>query len=356
MAVVPRGPELLLPWHASWVEDARFRACGGISLLVFLALALIVPFLPVPEFALTRTEKPETELVRVQLQPQLLPKPIPQPLKPEEVKPEQKMPELKPKPVKPEVKPVSAQKAPKPVAAGSKEGEGKAAPVDLMKQARDTAAKSGVLAFQDDLQAMRESIDVSEVTRSNLTRGVGTAERTERALIAGKASASSGGISTASMSRDTGGIALSGRQTTRIDTPAGMAGGSGTQSVKGSANGVAGGSASGKGNSPGDLVAGSDRSGGRSDEQIRRVMDQNKGALFAIYNRALRQDPSLQGKLVFEMVIEPSGAVSEVRLISSQLADSELSSKILGRIRLIGFGAANVLRTRVNYSLDFMPF
>lgn len=345
MGAALRAPELLLPWQASWGEDARFRTYGGVVLLVFLALSLIVPFLPVPEFAQTRTEQPEQILVRVQLQPQPLPEPIPEPIKPKVVKPEPK-PEVKPKPVKPEVKPKPVQKQPKPVAAGSKEGEGKVAPVDLMKQARDTAAKSGVLAFQDDLQAMRESIDVSEVTRSNLTRGVAQAERTERALIAGKASASSGGISTAAMSRDTGGVALSSRATTRIDTPAGMAGGTGAQSVKGAASGA----------SQGDLVAGSDRSGGRSDEQIRRVMDQNKGALFAIYNRALRQDASLQGKLVFEMVIEPSGAVSEVKLLSSQLADSALTGKILSRIRLINFGAANALRTRVNYSLDFLPF
>ncbi len=346
MGAVLRGPELQLPWHASRGEDARFRSFGTTSLLVFLALALVVPFLPVPEFALTRSEQPEEVLVRIQLQPQPLPEPLPQPVKPPEVKKPEPKPEVKPKPVKPEVKPQPVQQQPKPVAAGTKEGEGRTAPVDLMQQARDTAAKSGVLAFRDELQAMRESIDVADVTRSNLTRGAAQAERTERAVIASRATSSSGGISTAAMSRDTGGIALSGRETTRIDTPAGMAGGSGNQSVKGSASGT----------SQGDLVAGSDRSGGRSDEQIRRIMDQNKGALFSIYNRALREDPSLQGKLVFEMVIDPSGGVAEVKLVSSQLADSALTNRILARIRMINFGAANVLRTRVNYSLDFLPF
>jgi hypothetical protein len=84
-------------------------------------------------------------------------------------------------------------------------------------------------------------------------------------------------------------------------------------------------------------------------------MDQQKGGIFAVYNRALRQDPTLQGKFVFEMVIEPSGEVSDVKMISSELKDSELVGKILARIRLINFGAASVLRTRVNYSLDFLP-
>jgi hypothetical protein len=84
-------------------------------------------------------------------------------------------------------------------------------------------------------------------------------------------------------------------------------------------------------------------------------MDQQKGGIFAVYNRALRQDSSLQGKFVFEMVIEPSGEVSEVKLVSSELRDSDLINKILARIHLINFGTANVLRTRVNYSLDFLP-
>jgi outer membrane biosynthesis protein TonB len=346
MGAALRGPDLQLPWHATRGEDERFRSFGAVALLVFLALSLVIPFLPVPEFALTRSEQPKEVLVRIQLQPQPLPTPLPEPVKPPAVKKPEPKPEVKPKPVKPEVRPQPVQKQPKPVAAGTKEGEGKTTPVDLMQQARDTAAKSGVLAFRDELQAMRESIDVSNVTRSNLTRGVAQAERTERSVIAARATGSSGGISTAAMSRDTGGVALSGRETTRIDTPAGMGGGTGNQSVKGSAAGT----------SKGDLVAGSDRSGGRSDEQIRRVMDQNKGALFAIYNRALRDDPALQGKLVFEMVIDPSGSVAEVKLISSQLADSALTNRILARIRMINFGAANVLRTRVNYSLDFLPF
>jgi hypothetical protein len=55
------------------------------------------------------------------------------------------------------------------------------------------------------------------------------------------------------------------------------------------------------------------------------------------------------------MVIEPSGEVSAVKLVSSELADNDLIAKILARIRLINFGAADVLRTRVNYSLDFLP-
>ena len=85
-------------------------------------------------------------------------------------------------------------------------------------------------------------------------------------------------------------------------------------------------------------------------------MDNNKGAIFAIYNRALRRDPLLEGKLVFEMVIDASGAVVEVELLSSELTDDALTRKILSRIRMIRFGPEEVRRTRVNYSFDFLPY
>ena len=85
-------------------------------------------------------------------------------------------------------------------------------------------------------------------------------------------------------------------------------------------------------------------------------MDDNKGTIFAIYNRALRRDPLLHGRVVFEMVIDPSGGVARLILVSSELSDPALTSRILSRIRLIEFGAEDVNSTRVNYSLDFLPY
>ena len=94
---------------------------------------------------------------------------------------------------------------------------------------------------------------------------------------------------------------------------------------------------------------------GRSDEEIRQVIDQHMGAIFAIYNRALRQDPLLQGKLVVRMVIEPSGEISEARIESSELNNEELEQRLLARILLITFPDADVTVTQVNYTFDFLP-
>jgi outer membrane biosynthesis protein TonB len=365
--VLSRGPDLLLPWSSSHGEDSRFRVLViGITAATVLA-TIVIRLMPVPPL------KPPTVLQQAQLahvildkpnlpKPVELPKPVVPP-KPLAVVPKPAEKVVPPAPVKP-VKPVvvAPSKTAKPAPrVGGGGGPNKEAPVELTQQAREVAAKSGVLQFKDDLAEMRESVDVSQVTKSNLTRGVGTAEKTERSVIAGKATGGSGGINTSALSRDTGGIALSGRETTRIDGPEGVYGhgtaGGGVGGGRG--NGVGSGSGDGKGpgkgGKKGDLVAGGGNTGGRTDESIRRTMDQNKGAIFSIYNRALRENPDLKGRFVFEMVIDASGQVSDIKLISSELSDQGLIGKILARIRMISFGADDVQSTRVNYSLDFLP-
>jgi hypothetical protein len=194
------------------------------------------------------------------------------------------------------------------------------------------AAVSGVLAFQDALADMRDSVDVDSLGDTGMSRGQAQADKVERNIIAGAAKGASGGIQTANLSRDTGGPALSGRETTKVESTIAA-------------------QAADHGDSDASV-----RLGGRSDESIRRVMDRNKGAIFSVYNRALRKDPMLSGKLVFDMEIEPSGVISALTLISSELADETLTKKILARIRMIRFEAEDVLTTRVNYSFDFLPY
>lgn len=353
MAVL-RVPNPQLPWSSSLNEDSRFHKILLALLALYVLLALLISILRVPPPVHPEPKDLPAQMTHVILQKIELPKPVELP-KAELPKPIEK-PIPKPVIEKPQPKIVPPSKTPVPPAATNvgKAG-GKEAPIELMQQARANAAKSGVLQFRDDLAEMRESVDVSKVTRSNLTRGTDTAPETTRALVAAKASGGSGGIHVSAESANTGGVALSGHVATRID-----GGGGGGRSTEGGGRGHGEGSGSGSGTGKGsgkqgDLVAGSDGSGGRSDEAIRRTMDQQKGGIFAIYNRALRQDSTLQGRFVFEMVIEPSGEVSDVKLVSSELRDNDLVSKILARIRMISFGSARVLRTHVNYSLDFLP-
>lgn len=368
MAVVSlRAPELQLPWSSSHQEDSRFRFLALVITAITIVLSIVVRLMPMPEIV-PKSVLQDSQLARVILDKVNLPKPVPLP-QPVPVPPKEipkPLPAAEKKPVPPPAKPVKPvivppSKTAKPTRVGGGGGSNKEAPVELTEQARKVAATSGVLQFKDDLAEMREAVDVSKVTKSSLTRGVGTAEKTERSIIAGKATGGSGGINTQALSRDTGGIALSGRETTRIDGPEGVygRGTSGGGIGGGRGNGVGSGSGDGAGpgknGKKGDLVSGNGASGGRSDESIRRVMDQNKGAIFSIYNRALRENPDLKGRFVFEMVIAPNGQVTDIKLVSSELGDQALIGKILSRIRMITFGAEDVERTRVNYSLDFLP-
>ena len=69
----------------------------------------------------------------------------------------------------------------------------------------------------------------------------------------------------------------------------------------------------------GALHKGGSGKASRSIEEIKLVFERNKGAIYAIYNRALREDPSLQGKVVLELKIAPSGEVVDVKVLSSEL-------------------------------------
>jgi len=100
------------------------------------------------------------------------------------------------------------------------------------------------------------------------------------------------------------------------------------------------------------------RAGGnpaRSDETIRAVLEQSKGSLYAIYNRSLRQNPTLAGKVLFELVIEPSGAVSACRIVNSELGDADLERKLIARLKLLSFGAASVAQYKSRWEVNFLP-
>ena len=85
------------------------------------------------------------------------------------------------------------------------------------------------------------------------------------------------------------------------------------------------------------------------------VFDRNKAAIYSIYNRALRQNPALQGKVVLKITITPGGRVSACQVISSELGAPALERKIVMRVRLFDFGAKNVETMVVTYPIEFLP-
>ena len=126
----------------------------------------------------------------------------------------------------------------------------------------------------------------------------------------------------------------------------GGGGGAGGGGVRGDGTGA------GRG---GSLHKGGSGKASRSIEEIKLVFERNKGAIYAIYNRALRDDPSLQGKVVVELKIAPSGEVVDVRVLSSELKASELERKLLARIKGFDFGSKDVDVMVVSWPVDFLP-
>jgi TonB family protein len=310
---------LSMPWEFCTDADARFQRILRYNLIGFLLLSLAMPFLPLPEIEKDPLEELPPRLAKLILEV----KPVTPPPKP---KPKQVITKPKPLPKKVE--------KPKPVKQQPRVSKPAPAPVKKTVTARKQAEQSGLLALKDTLSDLRQSNVASSLRQTRaLSQAGGQARKTERAVLTAGTTQSSGGIQTASLSRNTGGGALAGRATTRVQSPAGTT------------PADSGGTTDGKGT----------RAAGRSIEEIQMVFDRNKGAIYSVYNRALRKDPTLQGKVVLRLTIAPSGKVTNCEVVSSELHDSALGKKISQRVKLFDFGSKDVSEVTISYPIDFLP-
>ena len=357
----------VLPWAVSADDEQRFRRILKRLFAVMLVLGLALPFVPLraPERSAAPALPPP--MARLLLErPVAAPKPPPPPAPDAvtEVAQAPAKPEAaaKPKPETPPKKAAPVPEARQPVA-GKPPGE------VALDNARRKASGVGLLAMKSELAelsgapaAVQLKQDIKPGPGVGTGVGVGVGAGTEagvpvRALITSNATKGSGGINTAASSRDTGGGGLAGRATTLVEGVAGGGGGGGpggggARDGTGSGSSVGGGGGAGKG---GTLNRGNSGKATRSIEDIKLVFERNKGAIYALYNRALRDDPALQGKVVLELKIAPSGAVEGLRIVSSELKAEELEKKLLARIRQFDFGAKDVDQMVVTWPVDFLP-
>ena len=86
------------------------------------------------------------------------------------------------------------------------------------------------------------------------------------------------------------------------------------------------------------------------------VFDRYKAALYRIYNRRLPANPSLQGKTVLRISIEPDGTVSACKTESSERHDATLESEFVARVKQFNFGPKEGVKTiTILYPIDFLP-
>lgn len=93
----------------------------------------------------------------------------------------------------------------------------------------------------------------------------------------------------------------------------------------------------------------------RTEDEIQLVFDRNKGALYTIYLRELRVNPSAHGKVVVRLTIAPSGAVKACSVVSSDFASPEFEQKIVARVKLMDFGPKDVGDFTIDYPIVFFP-
>jgi periplasmic protein TonB len=293
-----------LPWEGDPESSRRFRRYVTGGLIGFVLFAIIAHFIPKPEVDPNVVPEVPERLARLMTQEKPKPPPPPPPPKPvDEPKPEE------PKPVPPP-------------------------PEQRVQQARQQAEKQ-LSRVKDELADLRrEMAQAMPAPSANLTTAVSAESRADRSLITSKAGTGSAGVVSADSTRGFGGGAgaLSGHSTGTVSSTVASIGAD-RQATRGTGTGK----------------------GRRGEEDIAQEFDKNKGAIYALYNRALRERPELQGKLVLEFTIAPTGEVIACRVVSSELNDPELERKIVARVKLIRFPAGEFSAITTTKPIEFFP-
>jgi protein TonB len=280
-----------LPWSPAEEMERRFRVILRNLVIALAIIAVIIWFLP-HRAVVQNTESLPERVVQLVMEPPPPPPPPPPP------KPEKPLEKVTPKPQVPVDPRVKASKS--------------AAVFDALAQLRDM----DVDKFAKNQPKTTDPGDVSSVQRS---------------LIQSKAAGTSGGISAPTSSGlASGSGSLNGIRTAQVKDPTLASGGPGTR-------------------------AGGSGKASRGSEEIALVFTKNKGAIDAMYARALRDNPALTGKVVLEITIAPSGDITAARIVSSELKDPEFESKLLARIRLFKFEAKDVATLTATKPIDFFP-
>lgn len=311
MTLSPHYRHYELPWSPTEEMEQRFRKVLRNLLIVCTLLGLVIAVLPEPEPVRMATPDIPERIVSLVIEKQS--RPPPPPPKVDATRPEQVVAE-QPKPPPPRPQPTPQQRQP---------------------DARERAQQAGILQLQDQLADLRDRSVVEKATQTrNLSGKVAEATRSERSLVTSSVGAGSGGINTAELSRGYGGGAgaLTGHNTTQV-TSAVMAAQAddGVRRDSGSTKAA------------------------RSREEIELIFDRNKTAIYALYTRALRDKPDLQGKLILELTIAPSGEVTHCAVVSSELNDPDLERKLVARVKLFRFEARDVETITTTKPIDFLP-
>jgi len=301
----------LLSWTYNGEDDKRFRKSALLALLITLLLSAIISQMTLPPLVINGEEVPQ-RVVRLLMEEKPTPPPAPV---------EMPKPKVQKKPVE---KPVQVAKVePKVEPLAPKEPEAK---------------DQGILAFRERLASAKDDQVVGKLGLQAQIDNSDYAGRAQRSMLTTNAPGSSGGINLASISRGVGsgngkGGGMAGVAITRASSAIAAVGTPG-------------------GDRP---VAGDKGVPGRTDEEIQIVFDRYKSALYRLYNKELRRDPTLKGQVIIKLTIEPDGTVSLCELKSSDMNAPDLTAQVVERVKGFDFGAKPVPAITILYPIDFLP-
>ncbi len=314
-------------WSFNEAADRRFRRITTVLGIIFVILAVVIPFLEL--FGPQEGGGETTDTTYVNILPDAeIAKQVeePKPAEEEAKKPEPAKEVKKPEPKEPAPK---TQATPKPEPTQEQ----------LEQAAREVAKSSGINALADQLADLRDNslsgLDAARPLSDEVISARPGAGGGGAASVASSAASGSGGIGTASNTspRTQSGAGLGQRRTTVVQAPKGI----GPDLTK-----------------PG--LNGDSRLAGRSVQEIQELFDRNKAAFAIIFKRFERENGELEpGQVLLSIVIEPNGTVSSCKVLRSPYGKPDLEDKIVQRVLMMRFKDKPVPQFKIDYPLIYLP-
>lgn len=295
--------DVVLPWHENEEQYEYFKKLTKYIVIPFMLFLIVMPLLP------DLTEKPEV-VKKVVTQLALDP--------PEIVRvPEEPAKEIPPKP--------------EPLKSKKKTND----PAKAKAKPKAGNNSSSLAALSQQLSALSSTATAPKVQKKNVfVANTGKVQKSSRSLLGQKnANSSSKGLSASDITINAKGGQVLEHHSGSIESP--------IMEIE----------------LPTEEQYHYDptQSSRRDMQSIRRTLERYKGSVYALYTKALRQSPELNGRFIFEFVILPDGKISNLKLVSSELNEAKLEAQMLKKISGINFGAADNIPTAVQYTFSFLP-
>lgn len=311
--------QIALDWSPESQSDKQFKLITVVVLIVMLLLAVILGSIDVPKEERQARQVIPERIANILLEKKKARKEIKKPAPKAKPKP-------KPKKEKPKVKKIIKDKKPeKPL-------------TQVQKKARAKAEESGLIALSNELSDLMDTSDISAMVGGEVksAKSSSQAHQPDKKILLANANQGSGGVDNTAYTTKVGKTKLSKLEIASVkqslvkdEDPKKVSLKKGA--VKRASGGV------------------------RAEEDVTLIFDQNKSKLYSLYNRARRKNPGLKGKIILQITISPAGKVANLKVVSSELNDKDLESKLIKRIRGFNFGAKNVKQLTVIYPIEFLP-